>query len=884
MDNVTVEEETAMVKQQLYEDRIRFEMSRFDTIRDIVTYAPLAQMRYGANLTDAAKIAHQLETARDEALSIRGALEDLEETEEKEAALMKYFIIHTFQGYKKAILSKYFLGDQDVLQRTHYVVLQQLASIVLLPAYALFMVYFIFVLNISIGSRSTNIWLLVCLLSFIQDTFLLEPTKIWVKWILINSSVSEEARTFCESLSQRSYLVLRRTSGLMRNCNAMVQHFNPACRAARMYPELPISRLLMSFGDHDFRSLPAQNIRTLPYLYLTTALLSVALLPELLQETALDIGTSSAIDFGGVLLAIIGSISVGLLVVVLFLLVLAVLYTFDVYPVVTSFVRRKYAAYKTDQRRIHVLREQFYEEDSTGGQSEGGFASLDKEVAVASPVLQVKPTQASPAESASSKSRRRASVFVAQTHSVKLRSGKERTVALRTTKFKPFQDITGMNRKFRIEQLPDADLIKQFEEAEDSDDSSSDSSSESSSPNPASLASSAVSGSVHKDAGSVASSNLLFRLVGFAKSVSVSAADRPAERGRESPPPAWETLDDVEDDDNASFGVSDKSEPSAIPPADPRVPGGAPIVGEPTIVSTREETPGTREIGAGFDSTVQLPQQVEVSASDKQSPSRPGTPTPTKSSKLGTYSGKSPLIAPPQRSGSYFVFQDGDDASVNTLITHNTAKSSPQQAQESSSPVRTFMPMASISSPPWMQATLTSPADRPGSTSPALSEMSLQSGLTEVTTNQGRRRPLHRGAWERVRHSGMHGSPAAMRIKQSQMQARAAVDEGIHHGGHHYSSQTTAGPGGAARVLLQSALPSLSPMGSASPMRAIPSPLRLSPMRVAYGESIPSRSAELPMFRLPDERPRGPGATGPGMYDPAGFSGADRYDGASLFM
>jgi hypothetical protein len=607
----------------------------------------------------------------------------------------------------------------------------------------------------------------------------------------------------------------------------------------------------------------------MPYLYLTTALLSVALLPELLQETALDIGTSSVIDFGGVLLAIIGSVSVGLLVTVLFLMILAVLYTFDVYPMVAAYVQRKYADYKADKRRIHVLRGQFYEEDT---HSEGGFASLDKEekeMEVATkPVLQVKPALAPPVESASGRSsKRRASVFVAQTHSVKLHSGKERTVALRTTRFKPFQDITGMNKRFKIEQLPDADLIKQFEQAVDSDDSSSDSSSEESGPEPGSLAGSAVSGSVQA---SVASSNILFRLVGFAKSLQPvrSASVAPGDSsvpGRESPAPAWETLDDCEEEEDghhSSFGVSEKSDPSVkiAGGAENLVPDAAPDQGKaadaPLQVDTHE-TADNRADGIKYADPSQR-QAAPISAG-----------------------------APTQCSGSYFVFQDDDDASVNTLRSRQSASPFPQRHEftphrlPQSIGAESFV--APIISPTWKQATAISPTDRASAPSPALSEVSLQSGFTEQSGIPGRRRPLRRGARERVRHSGVQGSPELLRTRQAQIQARAADIDELQQQERHYSSHTAAGPGGAAQVLLlRTAQPFASP--SQSPTRSVPSPLRLSPMRVAYGESTPSRSGHMPQLLRTDQRPRGPGASGPGASGPGMADQADRYSDSLLFM
>ena len=42
----------------------------------------------------------------------------------------------------------------------------------------------------------------------------------------------------------------------MRRSNDLVQHFNPACRAARIVPGLPIARLLLSIYDFEIVAVP----------------------------------------------------------------------------------------------------------------------------------------------------------------------------------------------------------------------------------------------------------------------------------------------------------------------------------------------------------------------------------------------------------------------------------------------------------------------------------------------------------------------------------------------------------------------------------------------------------------------------------------------------
>ena len=55
-------------------------------------------------------------------------------------------------------------------------------------------------------------------------------------------------------LHARTRLALMRRCGLLRDANAVIQHLNPACRAARSVPHLPLARLLLSLVDSDVSS------------------------------------------------------------------------------------------------------------------------------------------------------------------------------------------------------------------------------------------------------------------------------------------------------------------------------------------------------------------------------------------------------------------------------------------------------------------------------------------------------------------------------------------------------------------------------------------------------------------------------------------------------
>jgi hypothetical protein len=92
---------------------------------------------------------------------------------------------------------------------------------------------------------------------------------------------------------QRTRLLYRRTSGLMRTADDFIQHFNPACRVARALPHWPVSRLLLSLSDHDVSLRPyrASLLQEFGY-FLVTGIGYLVVLPGMFGRTARMVLTS----------------------------------------------------------------------------------------------------------------------------------------------------------------------------------------------------------------------------------------------------------------------------------------------------------------------------------------------------------------------------------------------------------------------------------------------------------------------------------------------------------------------------------------------------------------------------------------------------------------
>jgi hypothetical protein len=93
--------------------------------------------------------------------------------------------------------------------------------------------------------------IILFVLAYVADVFLLSPTRLFLQFLCVDILSFEYSERFKRVIEARSKHILRRTHGLINFFNDFVQHFNPACRAARMYPQLSVSKMLMAVNDAD---------------------------------------------------------------------------------------------------------------------------------------------------------------------------------------------------------------------------------------------------------------------------------------------------------------------------------------------------------------------------------------------------------------------------------------------------------------------------------------------------------------------------------------------------------------------------------------------------------------------------------------------------------
>lgn len=450
-DSVTPNEETRTIDRRLAEETLK---ATFRTFHDVASTADMSRIRYGLSRASYTAIERTVMRARVDAAQLRRELEALDDREKQETHLLKKFIADIYDGYERSVIQRYFFPT-DYLDPTRstsqYVKAQHWLSLILLPAFVIMMLYFISAYNLSIGSRASNLWLLVCLVSVLQKVFFSEPFKVLAKWMVINAHVAEDVREFCEALSKRSMLVLRRTNGVVHNYNDMVQHFNPACRTARMFPALPISRLLLSINDSDIKlRVRPPTLLLKAHHYVATSIFTIARLPDVFFELSLEYGAIAVIDFTFIALFFANGVSPILMALLVVFIVALCLYP------CRAELRFLWSWCLTSVRTELAIQPAPHNFD------------FDDEPSFAPPVV----TKASKSRTEKENTvSTRVSTFKEMV-SIKLKSGQLRIAKRRAYPFQHFSALREMNRRYGVSQLLDKD-VEQLSAIADEDDNES---------------------------------------------------------------------------------------------------------------------------------------------------------------------------------------------------------------------------------------------------------------------------------------------------------------------------------------------------------------------------------------------------------------------------
>ena len=249
MDCVSPMEEAELLMQRNEQYMSNMKRAKLTKVFDVLHAVKLNELRYGFKKLSKSKLKGRIVDVRNRAAEIINEMTKMQSSEEQERYLARQFVVDIFDGKYSGIVRKYmFPEDENNLNAAPW---QEYCAAICMPVALLVLIYYVYVFNLSIGSRSTYLWLLLFSANTTQDIFVYQPIRFWIMFVQMNGVISADVREMCESLHARSKLLLKRRSGLVRDADCLVQHFNPACRAARMFPTLPFARLLISLNDYD---------------------------------------------------------------------------------------------------------------------------------------------------------------------------------------------------------------------------------------------------------------------------------------------------------------------------------------------------------------------------------------------------------------------------------------------------------------------------------------------------------------------------------------------------------------------------------------------------------------------------------------------------------
>ena len=171
----------------------------------------------------------------------------------QEVYLAREFFVRFFPFYDQSLLRQELLSvyESNYDDRTFKSFLRLLTAtsllIVIIIGMGIGAVYF----GSLIGTKGVNFWMLTVLVSFVAEITLVEPFKIVLESLILSAVIGNNLFHMRQIVSSRAKFIMKRSDGLMCYYNSLIQHFNPACRAARLFPELGVSRFLMSLNDFD---------------------------------------------------------------------------------------------------------------------------------------------------------------------------------------------------------------------------------------------------------------------------------------------------------------------------------------------------------------------------------------------------------------------------------------------------------------------------------------------------------------------------------------------------------------------------------------------------------------------------------------------------------
>jgi len=191
--------------------------------------------------------------ARTSALDLSNDIDTLLGDHAKELMIFRHFLVESLPPHKRQFARRYLCGAELSLDSTIPVQWKVNFSFWFLILFVLAACFFIVFIGFFLDSASIKIWGKVAAFALCQFIFLLDPLFVYMIYICSVTYIHLDVLRMFKRLRDMGKIIMsRRIVGAMEKerCNRL-QHFNSACRAARLRPQYLISRLLMQLNDLD---------------------------------------------------------------------------------------------------------------------------------------------------------------------------------------------------------------------------------------------------------------------------------------------------------------------------------------------------------------------------------------------------------------------------------------------------------------------------------------------------------------------------------------------------------------------------------------------------------------------------------------------------------
>ena len=233
-------------------------------------------------------------------------MDEFETNADKDAFLLQRFITDSLKGLERKLANRFFFPEES--GGVHKLWKSYLCLFFLLT-YCIFCCMYVFLFGVLLGPAAVTMWLQGVTYAWLQMVFILDPFKVFVMYVVLGHVPAQRVRYIHAVLRDRAKAILKRNTGIVTDSNSLVQHLSPACRTARMFPHLSMSRLLMSLNDHDIpinfllddskdKTLVSLAVRTASWLMLIGALLLILLLPDIVGDSLMEVCSNLLVNTG----------------------------------------------------------------------------------------------------------------------------------------------------------------------------------------------------------------------------------------------------------------------------------------------------------------------------------------------------------------------------------------------------------------------------------------------------------------------------------------------------------------------------------------------------------------------------------------------------------